>query len=407
MQKHLYYAIVITFFSVYTLVADQQNLISVTQKDPLLVVALMIKNEGPVIDDTLRPLVEGGIDSFLIFDTGSTDNTIEKVYDFFITHSITNFAILQESFVNFAVSRNRALDLVDEYFPQATLILMPDAEWILRNSKDLLAFCKENKNDWHASYIIALEQSHSMVFYQARLIRRESHCRFEQERHEYLVSPSAGTVPSIIYFEYNPTSYGCEKSYKRWKSDLDVLLKAYAESPTNPRLAFYLAQTYACLGDDENAFRFYERRTQLPSWPEEDFQAMYRLAQIAEDLASRDSSHVTPYDWSLAQWYYLKAYSMRPTRIEPLIRIALHYLYAQDYANAYLFAEIACEVPYPEQDILFVEKNMYVYTRYDIIAQCGIHVGEYAKGEWAIKKALDNQPDTRHLQDLLIQYLNH
>ena len=33
---------------------------SVIKKDPLLVVALMIKNEAPVIDATLSPLVEGG-----------------------------------------------------------------------------------------------------------------------------------------------------------------------------------------------------------------------------------------------------------------------------------------------------------------------------------------------------------
>lgn len=407
MQKHLYFVTTLIACMVHSLVADQPNFISVRQEDPLLAVALMIKNEGPVIDDTLRPMVEGGIDSFLIFDTGSTDDTIEKVYNFFMSHNITNFAILQENFVDFATSRNRALDLVDEYFPQATFVLMPDAEWFIKNVEGLLSFCQEYKDDWHASYLMLLVHNEVMEFYVARLIRRANHCRFKSPVHEYLVSPSNMNVPSNIYIECKASHYGAEKSRKRWERDKNILLKAYAEDPTEPRTAFYLAQTYACLGDDENAFRFYERRTQLPSWPEEDFQAMYQLARIAEDLAARDTAHTTPYDWSLAQWYYLKAYSMRPARIEPLIHLASHYFYMNDFANAYLFAKMACETPYPEEDILFVEKEMYLYTRYEILAQCAIHLGEYGNGEWAVKKALEHKPHAKHLQDLLTQYLNH
>lgn len=405
MQKHLYYTTALAILCSYSLATQQSPIISIKQKDPLLVVALMIKNEGPVIDDTLRPLVDGGIDSFLIFDTGSTDDTVEKVHDFFIEHNINNFAILQENFIDFAASRNRALDLVDEYFPAATFVLMPDAEWILHNIQELLTFCQEYKNDYHTSYLMRLVHNTTMEFYVARLIRRESHCRFKSPVHEYLVSPSNMNVPTNIYIECTASKYGAEKSRKRWERDLNILLKAYAEDPTEPRTTFYLAQTYACLGDDENAFRFYERRTQLPSWAEENFQALYQLARITEDLATRDTAHETPYDWSLAQWYYLKAYAMRPTRIEPIVHLALHYVYAHDYANAYIFAKVACETPFPAEDILFVEKEMYLYTRYDIVAQCGIHIGQYAQGEWAVKKALEYNPNARHLQDLLTQYL--
>ena len=52
---------IVCFCSIPHLMGNQN---SVIKKDPLLVVALMIKNEAPVIDITLSPLVEGGIDSF-------------------------------------------------------------------------------------------------------------------------------------------------------------------------------------------------------------------------------------------------------------------------------------------------------------------------------------------------------
>lgn len=380
---------------------------SVTKKDPLLVVALMIKNEAPVIADTLKPLVEGGIDSFFIFDTGSTDDTIEKVNEFFSTHNIINFAIVQENFVDFSTSRNRALDLVDEYFPEATFVLMPDAEWIIHNVKELLDFCQENKDDFHSSYLMRLVHNVTMEFSVDRLIRRECHCRFKCPVHEYLVSHSVIATPSSIYIECNSSQYGSAKSRKRWERDIGILLKAYAENPTDPRTAFYLAQTFSCLGDKENALRFYELRTQLPSWDEENFEAMYRLAGIVEEIASNDTEKNTPYDWALALWYYLKAFSMRPTRIEPLIQIARHYLYTQDFVNAFLFAERASEIPLPTKDILFVEKEMYLYTCYDIMAQCGLRIGEYAKGELAVKKALAYKPDAKHLLEILKQYLAH
>jgi hypothetical protein len=51
--------------------------------DQLLTVVLMVKNEEAVIKQTLQPFVEGGADSFLIFDTGSTDNTVETGFNFF------------------------------------------------------------------------------------------------------------------------------------------------------------------------------------------------------------------------------------------------------------------------------------------------------------------------------------
>ena len=68
----------------YLLVAsdNQHQKIPKTYKSPLMVV-LMVKNEEPVMLKTLQPLVDGGINTFFIFDTGSTDKTIEITQQFF------------------------------------------------------------------------------------------------------------------------------------------------------------------------------------------------------------------------------------------------------------------------------------------------------------------------------------
>ena len=79
----------------------------------LITIVLMVKNEEAVIEKTLEPFVEGGITSFFIFDTGSTDNTISITELFFKKHNIEHYVILQEPFIDFGTSRNRALDLAD------------------------------------------------------------------------------------------------------------------------------------------------------------------------------------------------------------------------------------------------------------------------------------------------------
>src|SRR5258707_10172559 len=106
--------LLIVVFSFYNFCAATEHIY-----DPLLVVVLMVKNEETVMRATLQPFVDGGVDSFFIFDTGSTDNTIEVTEQFFAEHGITQVYIAQEPFIDFATSRNRALDLAQEKFPNA------------------------------------------------------------------------------------------------------------------------------------------------------------------------------------------------------------------------------------------------------------------------------------------------
>ena len=60
-----------------------------------------------------------------------------------------------------------------------------------------------------------------------------------------------------------PGRHGMEKTQRRWQRDKELLMKAHLANPQDSRTAFYLAQTFDCLGDLENAYKFYELRTTL------------------------------------------------------------------------------------------------------------------------------------------------
>lgn len=331
----------------------------------LLTIILMVKNEEAAMQPTLQPFINAGIHNYLILDTGSTDKTIQITQELFKKHTIKNGYIVEQPFIDFATSRNYALKCAEEKFPHAAFFLMIDAEWIIHNVTDLLQFCNDHKDDPTQVYgtkIIMHKNNSTHCVY--NLIKAHKGIHYTGAVHEAVTTNSYTYIPANFYFELPTTEYGEEKSKKRWERDRELLHKEHLKDPKNPRTLFYLAQTCACLNDIQGARDYLILRCALKSDAEEDFVSHYRLATMYDTLD----------DWSNALKYYLKAYNMRPTRVEPLVWLAYHYLSSKEYHLSYLFAKAAVDIPYPKTDTLFVENEMYEFMRYDVLNQATSYV---------------------------------
>src|SRR5579863_841455 len=359
--------------------------------DQILVVVLMVKNEETVMRATLQPFIDGGVDSFFIFDTGSTDNTIAVTEQFFAEHGITQGYIMQEPFIDFATSRNRALDLAQEKFPNAAFMIMPDAEWYLNDARALVEFCELclQRGDIHSSYLINIA---NLGNYICRLFRCNRGVRFMGVVHEVVAQSLQVKVPETIYFDYLPASRGVEKTAQRFIRDRELLLKEHENKPWCTRTLFYLARTCEDLGNWQEAYDFYKIRVNMVGWDEEDFIARFRLAQTIKKLVLL-SEYKDKYSWSEALEYYMQAYQMRPHRIEPLVEIADYYVYINQMDLAFLFARRVCEAEYPAHDVLFIENYLYDYYRYELLARCCWYINEFEIGEWAARQAYQAYPD--------------
>lgn len=373
--------------------------------DPLLVVVIMVKNEAhiereePVIIETLKPYVDAGVDAYFVFDTGSTDDTIEVTKQYFEQKGITRGYIAQEPFIDFATSRNRALELAEQQFPNACFMLMPDAEWYMHNVEGLIEFCKKEAFNFHINTYTVRTISSWYDYTQQRLFRVGAGARFIGAVHECVDSYSMEKVPGDIWFEFRRSSQGNERSALRWKRDLEILKRAFKKNPKDSRTVFYLAQTYECLGKCKQAYKYYDLRVKLGGWQEEAFVAQLRMGQMAEHM-----EETAPTDWMVPLYNYIKAFSMRPGRAEPLIAISKHFLEKGDHHTAFVFAQRACQIPYPQDDLLFVEKYFYDYIRWDVLGQCAWYVGYFDMGEDAVKNALKRHPDKAHLHENLDIY---
>lgn len=385
-----------------------ENIVAAQFYDPLIVVVIMVKDEEAVIRETLEMYCKadptGKIIGYLVYDTGLDpwSPTMQKAKELFEDYGITNYQIIQEPFVDFATSRNRSLDLCEQLFPNAGFMLQPDAEWYMHNVPELIEFCKkEFYYPDHHSFLVRIAST-DLDFGTQRLIRCKSGLRFGGVVHETIMIGTRFKTPNSIYFELRPGRYGMEKTQKRWMRDKDLLMREHLKNPMDSRTAFYLAQTFDCLNDVENAYKYYELRTHLRGWDEEDFMARYRLAIVTERMKTEDGSS----RWPEALDHYLKAHTMRPIRAEPLVRIAQHYLGEGNHACAYIFALRACEMAYPEHDTLFVEKEGYDYGRHDILGQSAWYVQQYDLGEAEVRKALKVHENYPHLLTNLSFYVN-
>ncbi len=366
---------------------------------PLLVMVMMVKNESASIEATLKNFFEEGLRHFVIYDTGSTDNTVDLCRVFFDQHDCIGH-IKEDTFIDFASSRNHALDFAEDCFPSTHFFIMSDAEWYLHHGALLLNFCEQEKSTETPLYLINILMNETH-FTTARLFRASSHVRFTGVVHEVPAIIATVKCPENVIFEVRATEHGIEKSRRRWQRDLLLLSKIFHENPDDSRNAFYLAQTYECLGLLENAFHIYQHRESLPGWDEENFITCFRLGYLAEILSQSNNQ----FSWDMAMGYYLKAFSLRPHRIEPLIKMADHF-WPNNIAACYLFIKHAYDVPYPQQDTLFIEKQMYLYDRYEIMSRCAWHMGQFELGEIATKRALDARPNVPHLEQNLALYQN-
>ncbi len=399
--------------------------------DSLLAVVLMVKNEAPAIVETLQPFVKGGVKRFLVFDTGSTDGTQNIIRDYFKKEGLTHAYVLEEPFINFATSRNHALTSAENLFPETTFMIMPDAEWYIHNVEGLLEFCAQEKPNSHSCYFLQERSPNvngieTMTLAVPRLMRANAHVRFVGPVHEIPDHIPTISVPSTTYVTHQPCAQGREKTSQRFHRDITLLLKELEKNPTDPRTLFYLAQTYECLNDWENAYIYYKKRADVGGWNEENFMTYLRLGDVAQKLFPKEKENLPllpavkhcPQTFALQSFlqhrnqtlypiavgHYLEAYASRPERAESLIRIARYYLDLNQMPLAFLFAAQAARIPYPDRDILFVEKEKYTYTRYDTLGIAAWYVQEYELGEWAVRKALEALPDAPHLQHNLKLY---
>jgi glycosyltransferase involved in cell wall biosynthesis len=363
---------------------------------------MMLKNEHARLPVTLKSVADH-IDSLIIFDTGSTDDTIDILRKF-SKEQLIPLHLKEGEFVDFSTSRNVSLDFADEVAKEieSDFLLLMDCNDELRGGKQLRRFCEEQLKTKETAWLVNQEWFSGVYnkYYNLRLIKPNHTWRYCGVVHEYLQKQNQKDIyvnhkipPPVCLFQDRTSDD--DKTGRRFTRDRELLLVEYEKNPEDARTVFYLAQTCSCLGLNAEAYKYYEIRSKMPGFQEENFHCWLRMGDIARTHAKINEEHpenrihlekdteditlLRNFTWEIALGNYMKAFEHTP-RAEPAVAIANYYRDKEKWLLSYHFARIACELGFPHDAILFIDNHVYDYVRYHVMGIVAYYCGRFKEG---------------------------
>lgn len=336
---------------------------------------MIVRNEGARIIRALDS-VKDYISCLVILDTGSSDDTVEKIHAWSWDNKIPG-VVAHGTFVNFSQARNQALAAARSYHdnleaPWFDYILLMDADMELCVEIPALAF-----NGLRGDAYYMVQKAGGGSYSNVRLLSVASKAEYVGVTHEYLATEVAGTVAGAHFIDHADGANRPEK-YER---DVRLFEADLKRDPQNPRTWFYLANTYRDGGHLSKAVDAYRKRIALGGWDEEVWNAQVNLAECLEQQGLEDA--------------YLKealtAYQMRPRRAEPLHALAMHYRKSGANALAVMFAEKGLSIPKPN-DLLFLQDWMYEWGFREEYSIAGFYLPETHERAFHITNGLALDP---------------
>jgi tetratricopeptide (TPR) repeat protein len=310
-----------------------------------IILLLMIKNESKIIERCIGRALEH-CDAICILDTGSTDNTVE-VCKKFLTESGKPFKVSVEPFKNFGYNRTvsfqKAQELCREleWDANITYTMTVDADMIIKPSPTFKDYKMTN-----SGYTI-MQQNGSLKYYNTRFMRCSYNWKCIGGTHEYWSGDPVGKIPYETIYIDDVNDGGC-KSDKN-ERDVRLLKEDLKEDFNNGRAHFYLAQTYKDGGKPKEAIDHYKMRIKIGGWVEEVWYSHYQISKCYQALNDIEE---------MESWGN-KAFKYRPQRAEPIYHLTKYFREHSDHYKAYHYYLKGRNIPFPKDDVLFIEHDIY------------------------------------------------
>jgi len=328
---------------------------------------MIVKNEALVIGRCLDSVLPF-IDRWVIVDTGSSDDTRALVQQ----HLRSKPGELHERpWKNFGHNRNEALKLAA---PQAEYVFFIDADERLAVPTQF-----ERGNLVADGYYLSCEYG-GTTYARCALVATRLPWRWEGVVHEYLTCDGGFQLQTLagplIVVSHDGARSRDPDTYLK---DAALLEQALRVNPDDARSTFYLAQSYRDSGQLEKSREVYRRRSEMKGWEEEGWFALYQAAVLEERLGSAPA---------VVSFTYLSAYQRRPSRAEPLVRLARYHRLRNEFELAVLYAQRAAALPRPA-DLLFIDDAAYSWVALDELAVAAYYTPQHrAAGRAALQRLL-------------------
>ncbi|WP_338699206.1 glycosyltransferase [Bradyrhizobium sp. 26S5] len=300
---------------------------------------MIVKNEMANLERCLSAVADH-ISCWVICDTGSSDGTQDFIRTFFARRNLPG-ELHTIPFHDFGQARNDALD--------RACASKLDFDYVLFNDADMEFIVDDPKFRQSLAgpgYRLLQRASGGLSYWNTRLVRCDSGSRYVGVTHEYIDVP--GDVVELRGAWYIDHASGANRGDKS-ERDIRLLKAALEREPDNARYWFYLAWSYRDAGQYAEAAAAFARREDMGGWDEEAWMARLQHARCLRDLGDEDGFVGKA----------LEAFKQRPARAEPLYDLARYYRERGMHETSLLFSERGLSISAPENDILFIETDVY------------------------------------------------
>ena len=316
---------------------------------------MIVKNESHCVCESLES-IRPYIDYYVISDTGSTDNTIEIITEFFDKYNIPG-KIYHDEWSDFGTNRSIVLEHARNHIQFAWMLDADDLVDKSSNTKQDLEKILEMK--YNGFQIGMIESDDKSFFYwRTQIFNLRVRWRYEGVLHEYpcLVNENQHDPKLIRRLDGwciisrrlgDRNKMGVIEKYKQ---DAKVLLDAVQKNPLNTRNIFYLANSYRDCNEYEKAVFWYQRRADFGGWHEEVYFSLYMAGRLNLFFMKNEKEGIK---------LCLQAYKVTGKRAESVNSIVQYMKQKKYYNLALMYNGKITDLKIPEEDGLFIETEIY------------------------------------------------
>jgi glycosyltransferase involved in cell wall biosynthesis len=334
---------------------------------------MIVKNESHIVHEVLESTL-ALIDTFCIVDTGSTDNTIKIIRDFYEKHGMDGI-VHEREWKGFGPSRSEALKLCDGMMDY---ILMIDADDLMvfpgdgNAKKVMLRILNETAPNACNVHI----KRGTLEYERTQIFKASDNWRYVGVLHEYPTNDNPRNLivklPNEIHMIGRTMGARTLEPGNKYAKDAETILKALETEPDNERYMFYLAQSYRDAGMPEESIKWYTKRYEIGRWAEERFISALNLTRL---LNSKE--------WA---W---KAYEISPVRIESLVAYGACARMQRNVTHETLAMLLyASTIEKPKGQTLFLETDAYDWRVWDELSMCALILGKHEITKMACTRLL-------------------
>lgn len=365
-----------------------------------VVLVLMVKNESPIIERALRSCITQ-IDGFIILDTGSTDDTVEKMWALLHTEYHKKGEIYQAPFYDFSSNRSIVSQLA---FQRGEWLLLYDADYTLVLPEPLKQkFNMREQREWvnklpsKSSGVRSLLVNTSGQLQYSRPHIVDGDCRWSYycRTHEFLGRSKHCSLPEpspqqqFDYIQIDHIGDGNCKSDKVQR-DIVLLLMDLYDSPKSERAFFYLGNSLMGAGMYEWAIRCYSKAMNYCGWFEEMYISAKEMVNCFRFLDQ---------PWERRIGMLLHGMFQNPNRLEMLTHFIRDLRHQDDKAIREEYTHLVCSIAacfthnqFPADQKLFIDRYDHELAFWTELALLCQDIPIYVPlGCYAAKKAKDSK----------------